>query len=527
METEEENKQVINRFLEQKILLAPDLKEDLSTLTAEKNKTFLSKNPSILYLNKDMISISDKNIEIEANWSEFEKAKTSFEKTGIDKHYATFMEYISKLSIPAVPGTPKDTSVKIVASFAEESNKREVRDFTTHFSSRLDSLQKILYSREELKGVTSISRILAKRERENVALIGMITSKRITKNGNIILSLEDSTGEILVLINKNKPEIFDQAKDIVMDEVIGVSGVNGDNIVFANNVIWPDVPITNELKKCNNEAYALFLSDLHVGSNNFLEKDFNRFLDWLSLKTGNEKQKEIASKVKYIFIVGDLIDGVGIYPGQEDDLTITDVREQYAVCAEFLSRVPPNIQIVVCGGNHDAVRIAEPQPILSNDFCTSLSALPNVTLVSNPAMVNIHSDENFQGYNVLLYHGYSFDYYVANVDSIRNNGGYDRADLIMKFLLKRRHLAPTHTSTLYVPYTGKDPLIIDPIPDFFITGHIHKSAVSSYKNITLICGSCWQSKTDFQEKVGHHPEPSRVPLVNLSTREVKILRFGK
>jgi len=116
---------------------------------------------------------------------------------------------------------------------------------------------------------------------------------------------------------------------------------------------------------------------------------------------------------------------------------------------------------------------------------------------------------------------------VANVDSIRGKGGYDRADLIMKFLLKRRHLAPTHTSTLFVPYTDVDPLFIDIVPDFFVTGHIHKSTVSKYRNVTLISGSCWQSKTDFQEKVGHHPEPCRVPIVNLQTREAKILKFGK
>jgi DNA polymerase II small subunit len=95
----------------------------------------------------------------------------------------------------------------------------------------------------------------------------------------------------------------------------------------------------------------------------------------------------------------------------------------------------------------------------------------------------------------------------------------------MKFLLKRRHLAPTHTSTLYIPDTKEDPLVIHKVPDFFITGHIHKSIAANYKNITLISGSCWQSKTDFQEKVGHNPEPGRVPMVNLKTREIKILKF--
>jgi DNA polymerase II small subunit len=63
------------------------------------------------------------------------------------------------------------------------------------------------------------------------------------------------------------------------------------------------------------------------------------------------------------------------------------------------------------------------------------------------------------------------------------------------------------------------------IPDFFITGHIHKSIAANYKNITLISGSCWQSKTAFQEKVGHNPEPGRVPIVNLKTRDIKILKF--
>ena len=75
--------------------------------------------------------------------------------------------------------------------------------------------------------------------------------------------------------------------------------------------------------------------------------------------------------------------------------------------------------------------------------------------------------------------------------------------------------------------TDLDPLVINQVPDFFVSGHIHKAAAANYRNITLIAGSCWQSKTTFQEKVGHNPEPSRVPIVNLKTREVKILKFGK
>ena len=329
------------------------------------------------------------------------------------------------------------------------------------------------------------------------------------------------------MANKNKPELFGIANNTVLDEVIGVAGVSGENIIFADSILLPEIPLGRELRKSSDDIYALFLSDLHVGSNKFLSDDFNKFLKWINQETGSEKQKEVASKVKYIFLVGDLVDGCGVYPEQDKELIIKDVKIQYEECGKLLKQIPENVQLIICTGNHDAMRIAEPQPPLYEEFAKPIYDLPNTTIVSNPAVVNIHSSENFPGFDVLLYHGYSFDFFVSEVDYLRNNGGYDRADLIMKFLLQRRHLAPTHTSTLYIPDVKKDPLFIETIPDFFVSGHIHKSVIANYRNITMVCGSCWQAKTTFQEKVGHNPEPSRVPIVNLKTREMKILKFGK
>ena len=95
----------------------------------------------------------------------------------------------------------------------------------------------------------------------------------------------------------------------------------------------------------------------------------------------------------------------------------------------------------------------------------------------------------------------------------------------MKFLLQRRHLAPAHTSTLYIPDPEKDPLVLEKVPDFFIAGHIHKSNFATYRGVSMISGSCFQGKTPFQEKMGHEPDPGRVPIINLQTRAVKIMRF--
>ncbi len=420
----------------------------------------------------------------------------------------------------------EEGNVEVIFSYSEDHiKKKEVSDFVNYFKNRYKALEKILKNRPELQRTLSIGRVLDKKDSEKVSIIGLVSDISETKNGNLMLTLEDLSGSIKVLINKNKPDLFLEAKDIVNDEVIGVVGNNGDKIIFANNILWPDVPLHKELKKSPDEAYAIFLSDFHVGSIDFLPEKFEKFISWINGNSGTDEHKKIVKKIKYLFLVGDLIEGIGIYPGQEDELVLKSVYEQYKEGAKYLKKIPEHIKIIICPGNHDAMRISEPQPEISKEFAPDLYDLPNVTLVSNPAVVKIHKTENFPGFNVLLYHGYSFDYYVANVDSIRNQGGYHRADLIMKFLLKRRHLSPAHTATLYVPDIIEDPLVISTIPDFFATGHIHYTNVSNYNNITLICGSCWQGQTSFQLKVGHDPEPSRVPLINLKTRKAKIMKF--
>ncbi len=417
--------------------------------------------------------------------------------------------------------------VKVLYSYKEHLKKREPQDFVDYFNNRYKAIEKILKQHQELKDTVSLNKLANKKEMENVSVIGMVGVKQATKNGNLLLAIEDPTGQRRVLINKSKPALFNEAKDIVLDEVIGIVGVDNGSIIYASNIVWPEVPTNKELKKSESEKYALFLSDLHVGSSKFLPEDFERFLKWINGSMGNEQQRHIAKNVEYIFIAGDLVDGCGIYPEQDKELTIKDIYEQYRECARLLKEIPSRIPLIICPGNHDALRISEPQPLLSNDFAKPMHELNNAIMVSNPSLINIHSSEKFAGFDVLMYHGYSFDYFVAQVDSLRNQGGYNRADLIMKFLLKRRHLAPSHMSTLYIPDTKNDPLVIDKVPDFFLSGHIHKSVTTNYRNTTLICGSCWQGKTLFQEKVGHNPEPSRVPIVNLKTRDIKILKFGQ
>ncbi len=532
-------KQEVLSYLDKGFLLSPDFVSDIDETTQFPEEIFesnLKNNKGLLILNKDLQEImSQKSIEI-FNWREFEKSLANYEKQKNIRTYNSFIEYLKKQDIPLTKTEPlrvteeqskEDNELKVVFSYREESKKRTVQDFIGLFNIRYKSIEGLLKNRRELQGISSINRIKSKSDREEVSLIGMVMDKQITKNKNIILSLEDLSGTINILVSKNKPEVYSLVKDIILDETIGVTGVCGKNIVFANNILLPDIPSNRELKKSATENYFVVLSDLHVGSTNFLAEEFDRFLQWINGEIGNEKQRELASKIGFLFILGDLVDGVGVYPEQNTELVIKDIFKQYEVCAEYLRRIPSNIKIIIIPGNHDAMRLAEPQPELYKDLAAPIWALPNVTLLSNPSYVNILSSKDFPGFDFLLYHGYSFTYYADVIESIRSKGGVDKGDLIMKFLLQRRHLAPTHKSTQYLPNTNNDALVIDKVPDFFLTGHLHKSVVANYKNITLICGSCWQSKTTFMEKLGIHPEPAKVPVVNLHTREVKVLRFGK
>ncbi|MBI2175923.1 DNA-directed DNA polymerase II small subunit [Candidatus Woesearchaeota archaeon] len=532
----------IEELLKSNILVSPEFLADIDREGgAERLKNFpRGSSGQFLIVNKDIDELV-KNKELNVNWLELERYKAISEKKQNPLPYSSFLGALSlqqqqpepkKAGIVANPGTQLNFSlssagsVRIVSSYSTSPSKKEVTDFVSYYNARYKLVQGVLAKRAELSGLVQIGRLNGSNVSESAAIIGIVKDKQQTKQGHTVLTLEDHTGLINVIVNKTRREIFELAQDLVFDEVIAVTGNVRGGALFANNIVLPDIPL-RELKHSPDEGYAVFMSDLHFGSAQFLEEEFRRFLKWINGNLGNPAQREIASKVKYVLIAGDVVDGVGVYQDQYDELALKDVKEQYRLCADFLSEIPQRIQIIISPGNHDATRAAEPQTALAEDFAAPLLKLPNVIPVSNPAVVNIDASGDFPGFDILVYHGYSFDYYVANVDSIRKQGGYDRADLVMKFLLQRRHLAPAHTSTLILPDQADDPLFIGVVPDIFLTGHVHRTSVSDYKGVVLVNSSCWQGKTKFQERMGHNPQPARLPVFNLKTRATKIINFGK
>jgi DNA polymerase II small subunit len=417
----------------------------------------------------------------------------------------------------------KNPLVKIISSPMIGSQKLEVKDFVRHFRNRYNFLKGLIQQRPDLEGLTSIDKI--NRNKKTFSIIGIVNSKTITKSKNVILEVEDLTGRAKLIITQAREGVFEKSKEIVLDDVIGFKCSGSGDLLFVNDLFYPD-SFVKEKHRSSEESYAIFISDIHVGSVNFLEKNFIRFLEWINGIDCNEEQKSLLKKIKYIFITGDNVDGVGIYPGQEKSLTIKDMKKQYDKLADYLKKIPSNISIVMCPGQHDGVRIAEPQPPIGEDFGEALHKLSNLYLVSNPSMVEIEGNHNKTGIKVLMYHGASMHPIISEIEELRLINGHHHPARVVKHLLLRRHLAPIHGSMVYIPDKNEDSMLIREVPDIVATGDLHKTDIDKYNGILIICGSCWQSITAFEEKVGNLPDPCKVPVLNLQTGAIKILDFS-
>ncbi len=408
---------------------------------------------------------------------------------------------------------------KIFYADTKPDKKLEVKDFVGHFRARYQEIQRILMFRPEVQNdLRSIGKISS--DRQQIAIIGIVKEKRVTKNKNMIITFEDLTGTINALVKPEKGEIFSKAEELMLDDIVAVKASGSREMLFVHDIFFPDAFNLNKTK-FDEDANILFLSDMHCGSDRHLEKSFNGFLEWIN------SEDENAKKAKYIFFVGDNVDGVGIYPGQERVLKLKSMKEQYILLASYLERIPKRIQMFMCAGQHDAVRVAEPQPIISKRYAEPLYGIENLTLVTNPTLVKLleRSGRTEKEFKVLMYHGASIHQFINEIKELREMKAHKCPAKAVRHMLKRRHLSPVHGEAVYIPNEDKDPLVISEVPDVLCTGEVHKMDIENYNGVLIVTGSCWQAQTDFEEKIGNIPEPGRVCMLNLKTRELKVLDF--
>ncbi|MGI5991313.1 MAG: DNA-directed DNA polymerase II small subunit [Methanosarcina sp.] len=414
---------------------------------------------------------------------------------------------------------PGRNPVKVISDITGHSTcTGEYMQFVQYFRDRYSRLSEIIRGRINARPIESLKRRSFRRGgdggSEEISIIGMVSDISNTTNGHKILSLEDPTGSFPILIRNSDKELFELASRIILDEVIGATGpiTTDGSLMLATKLIQPDAPNSVQ-RRTGSHGKAILISDVHVGSSQFLKDSWLDFLDFLKGESDSEIMRELAASVRYLVVAGDLVDGVGIYPDQEKELDILDVYDQYRKAAEYFREIPEHIRIIISPGNHDAVRQAEPQPALPESIQADFPQ--NVIFVGNPALVEL------DGLRILIYHGRSIDDLVATIPGI----SYQEPAGAVLEMLKRRHLAPTYGSRVSISPEKKDYFVIDPVPDIIHTGHVHTLGVQRYKNVLLVNSGTWQDQTEFQKRVNLIPVTARVPIVDLEDLDVKILAF--
>jgi DNA polymerase II small subunit len=399
-----------------------------------------------------------------------------------------------------------------------EYSSGNVDGFVSYFRSRFERLRKIIEQhRSKITGmVPNLEGLKAYSSGREVTVIGIISNKISTKNGNIMAVIEDETADAKIIFmngaSKQAKELYEKARHLVNDEVIGVNGKISGPFIIANELIWPDVPI-KERKQIDEDLAIAFISDVHIGSRFFMEKNFANLIKWFN---GNyDERKDIVGKTKYLVIGGDVVDGIGVYPNQDRELTILDIYAQYKLFFNYISMIPDYVHIFIIPGNHDAVQRAEPQPQLTSDLIGDFKA-DNVHILPNPSFLTLH------GIDILAYHGTSLDSVINQIPGMN----YAKPEKPMTEILKRRHLSPIYGGNIIVP-SKNDNLVIDRIPDILHMGHIHKNCVSSYHGVDIINSGTWQSTTDYQLVQGHVPSPCIMPVYETKSNKFIEIRFDK
>jgi DNA polymerase II small subunit len=448
-------------------------------------------------------------------------------------------EEIRTVTFTLAEGEP-DWLISIIKTPDSDSvgSQGTVDDFLALFNSRFNILKRIYLARIDTQSFVSPEMAKSKRvdsrrrkamSREGMRIkrptsqkvLGIVKNKNISQSGNVIVELEDDEDSIISVIPAGREglkgqQLSEKANSILQDEVVCISGyVDQDGRMIADDVIFPDIPTTRQAGRARRDVYAVFLSDLHCGSKEFMEDEFDRFIGWINGQDVDSSDKNMVNSIRYVFIAGDLVDGIGVYPDQRPDLIIPDIYDQYDHIAGKLAKIPKYIKIICIPGNHDACRQALPRPPIPHEYAKSLYELEEqIMILGDPTQLNV------EGVDILITHGDSIDDLVTQLPG----ASYTEPASSMKALLQKRHLAPLYGGKTELAPLPRDWMAIESPPDVVHFGHAHHNAVDNYRGVQIINSGTFQSQTEFMRKQGVVPTPGIVTLINLHNGQ-PVLKF--
>ncbi len=491
-----EKKELVRIFLDYNFNVATDaldylLQKNISEeLLRESIKTF-PKNIPVIKL--ETVKKYLENLEAQIQISNEDK-KTSKYEAGHPKedHQENTIPHESKKSKQYLKTREKTvhkitttyhppSQIKIEVDIPEKTtDKPDITPFRRLFKDRFERLSSILVTHLNNAALVLKGNLLPEEipRNKNGILIGMVQDTRVLHTNKFVIQLEDPESEIItncVMVQDSKS--FPEYRDIMRDSVIGISGVlpknfRGGNITafWGKDVIRPSFSKIH-FKPTSEPHKLLFIADLHFGSKYFSRSIFAKLINFLNLR---------GEEINTIIIAGDLVDGVGRFSDQKQEILVHSLQAQYEGLATLLKEVPSHIQIIVIPGEHDATQTVLPQPGIDKQIGKTLLKLPNLKSYGNPLRFSIE-DLNF-----LVFHG------QGNDMLFQKHLQQEPTNLILgiQHLLEYRHLCPEYGSFNPLAPFRKDYLVIDKTPNIIISGHFHQAYFKEYKGVKIItCGT--------------------------------------
>ena len=422
----------------------------------------------------------------------------------IDAEFLTKEPEVRKSRRPAL--AKKSVNVLDLLLPAETQSIGSSDGYIDYFNNRFKQLEAIIKQRPDLRDAISLAQAMKLPLKTKFKSVGIVTEKR-ARNNRLFLDLEDMDISTQVMVSGE--DNIKKGLEILTDQVICFEGTRfREKMMVANELYWPNIPMHN-INRSNDPVSAVFIGDVHIGSTYFRGDLFVKFIRWLDQDLGPQPSKDLASTVKYVVIAGDLVDGIGIYLNQLDELTITNQKAQYEEAAKLIERFPDHIETIIIPGNHDAVRRSLPQPVIPESYAPSLYANPNVLMAPNPVYVDLNT------VRILIAHG------TALTNILGSTPGHDFHNPVnaVELLLKCRHIAPSYGGTTPIAPEKVDRLVIKHIPDVVVMGHIHIYESKKYKGVTLISSGSFQDQTPFQKRMKLDPTPGVLSVFNLKTHD--------
>ena len=151
----------------------------------------------------------------------------------------------------------------------------KLESYVSLFNDRFKTLSRLVRRDPSMRDAGGLSNLDPDEENK---VIGMVADIRTFPNGRIRVAIEDSKSRLNLMLTE--PE--EGSLNLLHDEVIGVSGKlsRQGNLLFVNSpIVRPHVGSYREFARADEPYIALFISDIHLGSNTFKNREWEKFTD--------------------------------------------------------------------------------------------------------------------------------------------------------------------------------------------------------------------------------------------------------